>query len=42
MSIIQSLMGSAEGAMAVYIGVGVLILLAGWVADTALAGRTSS
>ncbi len=42
MNIIQNLMASAEGAMAVYLGIGVLILAAGWVADTMLAGRAAS
>lgn len=42
MSIVQAMMASAEGAMAFYLGIGVLILVAGWMADMALAGRASS
>lgn len=42
MSYIQAVMSSAEGAMAVYIGIGAVILLVGQVMDNALAARASA
>jgi hypothetical protein len=41
MSIVQSLMLTPQGAIGVYLGIGVAILVAGWAADMALAGRSS-
>ncbi len=42
MSYIQAWMSTPEGAMAVYVGVGVVILLIGQMMDTALAGRANA
>lgn len=36
MSIIQSILTTPTGAMAFYLGIGVLILVAGWAADSML------
>jgi hypothetical protein len=37
MGIVHRLMETSTGAMAFYLGIGVVILVAGWVADTVLA-----
>lgn len=37
MGIVHRLMETSIGAMAFYLGIGVVILIAGWVADTVLA-----
>ncbi len=41
MHYVQAVMVTPEGAIGLYLVIGVLILLAGWVADTALGSRRS-